>query len=30
MGKETMKKSALNDVVTRECTIHMHKHLFGW
>ncbi|KAJ3010361.1 60S ribosomal protein L31 [Thoreauomyces humboldtii] len=27
--QKTAKKSTLNEVVTREYTIHMHKHVFG-
>jgi large subunit ribosomal protein L31e len=30
MAKETAtKRSALADVVTRECTVHLHKHVHG-
>ncbi|KAG2210938.1 ribosomal protein L31e-domain-containing protein [Mucor mucedo] len=28
-AKTTQKRSTLADVVTREYTIHMHKHVFG-
>ncbi|KAI9331969.1 ribosomal protein L31e-domain-containing protein [Obelidium mucronatum] len=27
--KKSTKKSTLNEVVTREYTIHLHKHVFG-
>jgi len=27
--KKGMKRSTVNDVVTREYTIHLHKHVFG-
>ncbi|KAJ3084262.1 60S ribosomal protein L31 [Rhizoclosmatium sp. JEL0117] len=27
--KKSTKKSTLNEVVTREFTIHLHKHVFG-
>ncbi|KAJ3121619.1 60S ribosomal protein L31 [Nowakowskiella sp. JEL0407] len=29
MSPKNTTKSALNEVVTREYTIHMHKHVFG-
>ncbi|KAJ3110757.1 60S ribosomal protein L31 [Physocladia obscura] len=28
-AKKNTKKSTLNEVVTREYTIHLHKHVFG-
>jgi hypothetical protein len=28
--KEKKPASALKEVVTRDYTIHLHKHLFGW